>query len=86
MKVIFKYELTSEVLLPKGALILRAGTQGDTMFIWALIDPNEKEHIEREFIVVGTGHPFEYEYLKHRFVDTVFDGPFVWHIFEVNTN
>jgi hypothetical protein len=84
MKVIYKYELTSEVLLPKDSLVLKAGIQNGGVYIWALVDPNEQTHIQREFIVVGTGHPFEYEYLKHRFVDTVFDGPFVWHIWEVN--
>ena len=84
MKVIYKYELRGEVLLPKDAIVLKAGMQGNTMFIWALVDPTEQTHIERTFEVIGTGHPFEHEYLKHRFVDTIFDGPFVWHIWEVN--
>lgn len=83
-KVIYKYELTSEVLLPKGAIVLKAGLQNGVVYIWALIDPNEKTHIERKFDVVGTGHQFEHEYLTHRYVDMVFDGPFVWHIWEVN--
>lgn len=84
MKVIYKYELRRMVLLPKNAIVLKAGMQDNTMFIWALIDLNEQSHIERTFEIIGTGHPFEHEYLKHRFVDTIFDGPFVWHIWEVN--
>lgn len=84
MKVIYKYNLTPTVLLPKDALVLKAGMQNGGLYIWVLVDPNEQTHTEREFEVIGTGHPFEHEYLKHRFVDTIFDGPFVWHIWEVN--
>lgn len=86
MKVIYKYDLTPKVLLPKGASVLKAGMQSGGLYIWALVDPNEKTHIERTFEVIGTGHPFEHEYLKHRFVDTIFDGPFVWHIWELNND
>jgi hypothetical protein len=86
MKVIYKYELKSEVLLPKDAMVLKAGMQGNGMFIWVLVDPNEKTHIQRTFEVIGTGHPFDYGRMEYRFVDTIFDGPFVWHIWEVNKN
>ena len=81
--MIYKYELSSKVLLPEGSLVLKAGIQSGGMYIWALIDPKQPL-IERNFEIVGTGHPFEYGCLTHRFVDTIFDGPFVWHIFEVN--
>lgn len=84
MKVIYKYELRNEVLLPKDSLVLKAGMQGDTMYIWVLLDPSETTHIQRNFEVIGTGHSFEHHYMTHRFVDTIFDGPFVWHIWEVN--
>lgn len=84
MRVIFKYELMDETLLPKGAVVLKAGMQGGIMYIWALIDPNEREFTKRGFLVVGTGQPFEHHYLGYRFIDTIFDGPFVWHVWEVN--
>ena len=84
MKVIYKYELKSEVLLPKDSLVIKAGMQGDRMYIWVLIDPNEKTHIQRNFEIIGTGHPFDYDSMVCRFVDTIFDGPFVWHIWELN--
>lgn len=84
MKVIYKYDLTPTVLLPKGASVLKAGMQNGGLYIWALVDPNEKTHIEKTFEVIGTGHPFEHNGLKYRFIDTIFDGPFVWHIWEVN--
>lgn len=86
MKVIYKYNLKPTVLLPKDALILKVAMQNDGLYIWAIIDPNEKTHIEREFQVVATGDPFDYNRLKYTFIDTVFDGPLVWHIFEVNDN
>ena len=84
MKVIYKYPLESTVLLPKDSLVLKAGMKENTMCIWVLLDPNEKIHSQRNFEIIGTGQPFAHEYLKHRFVDTLFDGPFVWHIWEVN--
>jgi hypothetical protein len=86
MKVIYKYQLKPMVLLPKEALVLKAGIQNGELFVWALVDPNETTHIERLFEIVGTGHSFEHGYLTHRHVDTIFDGPFVWHIWEVNKN
>ncbi len=84
MKVIHKYKLTPMVVLPKEALALKAGVQNGELYIWALIDPYETTHIERKFEVVGTGHSFEHDYLTHRYVDIVFDGPFVWHVWEIN--
>ena len=86
MKVIYKYNLTPTVLLPKDASILKIGMQNGGLYIWALVDPNETTKVERTFEVVGTGHSFDYNDLKYRFVDTIFDGPLVWHIFEVNDN
>lgn len=86
MKVIYKYALTPKVLLPKDASILKAGMQSGGLYIWALVDPNETTKVERTFEIVGTGHSFDYERLKYTFIDTIFDGPFVWHIFEVNND
>lgn len=84
MKVIYKYELTNKVTLPINSIVLKAGMQNGIMCIWVLVDNNELDASERNFEIIGTGHPFEYDYLDYRFVNTVFDGPFVWHIFEVN--
>ena len=56
------------------------------MQIWVLVDPNQKQTSQRNFEIIGTGHEFEFDYLTHTYIDSLFDGPFVWHIWEVNKN
>ena len=83
MKVIYKYELARTITLPIDSQILKAGIQSGIMYIWVSVDVNQKQTYYANFEIIGTGHPFEYGELTHRFVDTIFDGPFVWHIWEV---
>lgn len=53
--------------------------------IWAEVDDSANTEI-REFEVYGTGHIIKAEPRKARaYVGTVFEGPFVWHIYEVKT-
>jgi len=70
---VYKYELPitsapSEVIpldLPKGARLLKVGEQGadpmlgPRLFVWALIDPAEKETERRYVLTAGTGHQIE---------------------------
>jgi hypothetical protein len=84
MKVIYKYELTRTVTLPINSQILKAGMQNGIMFIWVLVDPNEKETCENNFEILGTGHSFEFDYLTHTYIDSLFDGPFVWHVWKID--
>jgi hypothetical protein len=65
--------------LPDGAEVLTAAMQNGDITLWILVDPNA-ELRKRPFYVVGTGNPFPPE--AKTFIGTVFDGPFVWHIFE----
>jgi hypothetical protein len=66
-------------MMPKGAEILTVGFQNyREITIWALVDP-DAEMIERFFMVRGTGHPVELR-TDQKFLGTVFDGPFVWHV------
>ena len=84
MRTIYKYELTRVVTLPINSQVLKAGMQNGSMYIWVLIDPNEKQTYYANFEIIGTGHTFEFDYLTHTYIDSLFDGPFVWHILEVN--
>jgi len=86
MKKIYKYPLTDiqSVVLPKGAQVLKVGMQGDQMMIWAMVDENPAEFIERKFEVLGTGDSFDYDKKNYRYIDSIFDRPFVWHVFEIN--
>jgi hypothetical protein len=86
MRVIYKYELTQTIQLPIDSQVLKVGMQNGIMQMWVLVDPNQKETSQRNFEIIGTGHSFEFDYLTHTYIDSLFDGPFVWHIWEVNKN
>ena len=83
---IYKYELYfgRTVYLPKGAKILSVGCQGDGLFLWAEVDPNETRKEARLFIVYGTGHDIESPEKVRKFVGTALmhGGSLVWHVFE----
>lgn len=104
MKKIFKYELKFSdmpvVEMSVGAEILTVNKQGDSLenpsvenrlFIWAIVDEDEKRMEERKFRVVGTGHPLGEDfdaikkYSKLKYINTIFifDGYEVFHIFEI---
>lgn len=67
--------------MPEAAAILHASMQNGTPCIWAIVNPNAPK-VDRHFVVKGTGHSLE-GVGYGSYVGTVFDGPFVWHIFEV---
>ena len=83
MKTIFKYQLevtgTQVIKLPKGADPFTAQFQGEQLCVWAAID-TEEELEDREFRIIGTGEPLDLSGV-FRFLNTVQQGPFVWHIF-----
>lgn len=81
---VLKYPLGNDarVDIPDGARILHCGMQNETITIWALVDSlDEGGACTRAIHVRGTGHQIERpDRLSH--IGTVFDGPFVWHVFE----
>lgn len=84
IKKIFKYEfeVADEVTLdlPFETDVLSVGTQNfGRICIWALVVPGARL-VKRKFVVRGTGHPIDMDGLK--FLGTVFDSTFVWHVFE----
>lgn len=81
MRTIFKYNIErgGKIFLPEGAEVIHAGLQNREMHIWAIVD-KDNQVVEREFAVRGTGWEVEPN-LKH--ITTVFEGMFVWHVFEV---
>ena len=85
--VIWKFEAqTTDILrikMPEGAKVIRVGTQKSFhICLWVLVDP-EAPKVSRMFYVVGTGHPIPKLYLT-LYLGTVFDGPYVWHVFGGN--
>lgn len=94
MKKVFKYSMdfgdTPTVWLPKGAKILMANEQNNSikynkkLYLWAVIDTDEKETEERKFRIAGTGHPLG-EMYNLKPISTIFTegDSLIWHIFEV---
>lgn len=90
MKVIYKYPVHApghnKIQMPKGYMILKLGYDPNNILcIWALVNTdNEKEDV---FIsMVGTGWPLDFDSVKAQYLDTINDGPYVWHGFKVEEN
>ena len=88
MKTIHKYAISNgEVIeLPKDAEILHVGLQGDSLFLWAYVDPNAPPE-GRRFSIRATGEYMEDTPRKHiqtymQRSQTYVQSPLVWHVFE----
>ena len=97
MRKIFKYSTRMgaipyigkdlHVEMPLNARILKVRVLQDTdlLLIWAMVDPDETNSEQRVIMIVPTGAPvpeFPGENWKALYIDTIFDIPFVWHIFQ----
>lgn len=84
MRRIYKYQTPVvdvwQLELPRGAEILSAGTQGQLITIWAVVDPDAPLH-SRPIHIYGTGELIK-ERETLRYINSVFMGQFVWHLFE----
>jgi hypothetical protein len=82
-KQIWKYSLENVIEMPKGAEILTIDIQNGQMFnaqMWVKVN-TENETEKRMFEVIGTGQNFDDT--NRKYVGTYQDGPFVWHVFEI---
>lgn len=82
---VYKYGLRmsahpQRIHIPEGGVVRHVGKQSrDGLEIWVEVDVSKGVAI-REFRIVGTGDGI----LPHEeWRGTVFDGPFVWHVYEV---
>ena len=88
MTTIWKFELDVTqgdrvcISIPKGAVVLSAGVQGRNFMVWAIVDPAAPK-VNRNFSVHGTGHSVPAEIEWSAFINTVFMGPLVFHIFDL---
>ncbi len=88
MKV-YKYVIKpgdrATIEMPKGAQILSVHDQGTDIFVWALVDPEERQMEEREFLIVATGQDRD-DIKNAKFIGTVlfaqFNFSLVFHVFE----
>ena len=84
-KTVYKYSLQDSIELPKGAEILKIGTQNNNFVLWALVDPtNEKEW--RTFQLIETGNSIiDHNLLvKPTYIGSTeaYQGRYVLHVFE----
>ena len=79
MRVIFKYPYNNEISMPESAEVFYLGYQGNVLTMWAIVD-TDSPNVNRRFSLYGTGWPIEDADLGY--IGSVFDGPFVWHVFE----
>lgn len=84
MMVVYKYPLSlvskQHVQMPLGAKILSVAKQREQLCLWALVD-TEAVSYARLIEIHGTGQRFK-QSESQSFVGTVFDVPFVWHVFD----
>ena len=86
MKIVYKYpleHLITNIQLAKDAKIIKANYQNGIVHLWAETQTIIEETIPRRFRLFGTGEDIPENSI---YIDTVFDGGFVWHIYELNIN
>lgn len=84
MKTVYKYQITpggiTTISMPDGAKIVHVGVDWiGSVCMWAYVD-TQQPSVDRKFIITGTGHELGD---VERYVGTVIQRPFVWHIWEV---
>ena len=89
MKTIYKYDLfgyvgaqSIDTMIPGDARLLKVGVQQGRIVGWFLVNPSEPV-TTRTFRLIGTGWWVQDDELDDfDYIDTVFDGEFVWHVWE----
>ncbi len=87
IKRVYKYPLPIRdqvyVRMPINAEIFHIHPQDNDLCIWAAVDPDEKQTVDRCFRIAGTGHEIEY-YERMAYLTTVHldYGSLVFHVFE----
>jgi hypothetical protein len=88
MPTIWKYGLSLDdeqiINMPAHAKILHVGVQGDSIQMWAMVDPVETNIQHRKIVIVGTGHQMPYADFERVYLGTIIVEMFVWHIFEIH--
>ena len=82
MKTVYKYKWADEVELPQKAKILRADFQNDELFFWAFVNPEAPKE-KRKLLLLPTGNVGIGDEQGLIYINTVFQGPYVWHLFEI---
>ncbi len=77
---VYKFPLgRGPVQMPKGARILHVAQQAGESCAWAIVD-DTAPMVPRRLVTYGTGWTMPAE--PGKYLGTVHDGPYVWHIFD----
>ncbi len=69
--------------MPRGAQIISANIQpGRGVFCWAIGDTCAPM-VDHAVAVLATGDKCGIDIRTSHFVDTIYDGPYVWHVFSL---
>ncbi len=84
---VYKYTLEradqQTISLPAHGHLLKVAMQDGNICIWWQFTEGYGMQ-DFNFLIVGTGHAIP-ENMSVSYIDSVFDGPFVWHIYIVDT-
>lgn len=86
MRVIYKYKLEYGIVhlhLDPNAEILTVAAQGNALVLWAKVDSKSEVLMLRTFAIYATGEAIPHEPQTTKYIGTVFQGDFVWHVFEL---
>ena len=80
-KQVWKFKILPRIPIEikKDARILHCDILGNEIFIWALVNP-ENKNVKRYIVVFGTGHSVNDGF--DNYIGTVSDGVFVFHLFD----
>jgi hypothetical protein len=79
----YQFEIADKVVIemPIGADILSVQIQNGKPTIWAKVETTYKEE-KKVFRIYGTGHELDLFAMEGRYLATIQQGQFVWHIFD----
>jgi len=93
MRTIYEYTLEvgeNSIKMPRGAMLLRVGGQGESVCLWALVDTENRAEL-RHLRAFRTGQELPDDFVHQdyakgvngeRYIGTALCGEFVWHVFE----
>lgn len=85
MRAIHKFPLAPPFIIPMpaDAKIIHVGEQDNFPFLWAELD-TDGVYVKRNFLVLGTGHPFPKHVTRWEHLGTVKldDGAIMIHVYE----
>lgn len=87
-KFIYKYPLQITdhqlVKMPLDSDVLSVDEHRGQLCLWAMVDPQSRDVIQRRIEIIGTGNPIPelQSIFRRQFIGTVVMDPFVWHVFE----